>query len=80
MDNLNKMISAASGALEFIFNPNSEDKILILTDNYSVLIAEAFKQASLKIGCAVETYEIDNNDRPLKEIPDDLLQLLPGKL
>ena len=32
MDNLNKMISAAFGALEFIFNPNSEDKILILTD------------------------------------------------
>ncbi|MCK7529196.1 MAG: hypothetical protein MZV64_72410 [Ignavibacteriales bacterium] len=43
MDNLNKMISAASGALEFIFNPNSEDKILILTDTYSALIAEAFK-------------------------------------
>jgi len=79
MDSYNKMISAASGALEFIFNPNSEDKILILTDTYSALIAEAFKQASLKIGCAVEAYEIDGNDRPLKEIPEELEKMLAGK-
>ena len=79
MDNLNKMISAASGALEFIFNPNSEDKILILTDTCSALIAEAFKQASLKIGCAVETYEIDGNERPLIEIPEELEKMLAEK-
>jgi leucyl aminopeptidase (aminopeptidase T) len=79
MDNYNKMISAASGALEFIFNPASKDKILILTDSYSELIAEAFKQASLKIGCDVETYEVDSNDRPLKEIPEELEKMLAGK-
>lgn len=79
MDNLNKMISAASGALEFIFNPTSEDKILILTDTYSALIAEAFIKASLKIGCAVETYEINDNERPLKEIPAVLEKFLAGK-
>ena len=79
MDNYNKMISAASGALEFIFNPASEDKILILTDSYSVLIAEAFKQASLKIGCTVESYEINNLDRPLKEIPEELEKMLAEK-
>ena len=79
MNNLNAMISAASGALDFIFNLNSEDKILILTDNYSKLIAEAFKQASLKIGCGAETYEIDDNDRPLKEIPEELEKMLAGK-
>jgi leucyl aminopeptidase (aminopeptidase T) len=79
MDNLNKMISAASGALEFIFNPTPEDKILILTDTYSALIAEAFIRASLKIGCAVETYEINDNERPLKEIPAELEKFLAGK-
>lgn len=79
MNNLNKMISAASGALEFIFNPAPEDKILILTDSYSALIAEAFKLASLKIGCDVETYEVDSNDRPLKEIPEELEKMLAGK-
>ena len=79
MDKYNKMISAASGALEFIFGPTSEDKILIPTDSYSALIAEAFKQASLKIGCDVETYEIDSNDRPLKEIPEELEKMLGGK-
>ncbi|MCU0344638.1 MAG: aminopeptidase [Ignavibacterium sp.] len=79
MDNYYKMISAASGALEFIFSPTSEDKILILTDTYSEFIAEAFKQASLKIGCDVETYEVDSNDRPLKEIPEELEKMLAGK-
>lgn len=79
MDNLNKMISAASGALEFIFNPTSEDKILILTDTYSALIAEAFIRVSLKIGCAVETYVINDNERPLKEIPAELEKFLTGK-
>jgi leucyl aminopeptidase (aminopeptidase T) len=79
MDNLNKMISAAFGAINYIFNPTAQDKILILTDDYSASIAEAFERASLKKGCSVETYEINNNERPLKEIPTDLLQLLPGK-
>ncbi|HEX9253543.1 MAG TPA: aminopeptidase [Ignavibacteriaceae bacterium] len=79
MNNLNAMIYAASGALEFIFNPTSEDKILILTDTYSALIANAFKHASLKIGCGVESYEINNHDRPLKEIPKELEKMLAGK-
>ena len=79
MDNLNKMISAASGALEFIFNPTLDDKILVLTDTYSALIAEAFIQASLKFGCAVITYEISDNERPLKEIPEELEKMLTGK-
>ena len=79
MDNLNKMISAAFGAINYIFNPTTQDKILILTDDYSASIAEAFERASLKKGCSVETYEINNSERPLKEIPADLLQLLPGK-
>lgn len=79
MKNLNDMTSAALGAIDYLFNPTAHDKVLILTDNYSAFIAEAFERASLKKGCAVEIYEIKNNVRPLKEIPADLLKLLPGK-
>lgn len=79
MNNKNKIISAASGAMEYIFNPAPNDNVLILTDTYSTSIAEAFQKASIGNGCAVESYEIKNNERPLKEIPVKLAKLLPGK-
>jgi len=79
MRDKNKMISAASGAMEYIFNPTLNDRVLILTDADSVSIAEAFHQASVKIGCTVDIYTIKNNERPLHEIPLGLEQMLPGK-
>ena len=79
MNNLNTMISAAFGAIEYLFNPTANNKILILTDTYSASIAEAFRQASLRKGCAVESYEIKNNERPLKDIPAALEKMLSGK-
>jgi len=79
MNNLNTMITAASGAIDYIFTPAAKDKVLILTDSFSFSIAEAFKQALIIKGCFVESYEINNNDRPLKEIPAELEKMLPGK-
>lgn len=79
MNNLNSMITAASGAIEYIFTPAAKDKVLILTDSFSLSIAEAFKKALIIKGCFVESYEINNNDRPLKEIPAELEKMLPGK-
>ena len=74
-----KMVTAASGALEFLFNIQQNDNVLILTDSYSSSVADAFRQASLKKGCAVEIHEIKNNERPLTEIPSALEKMLPGK-
>jgi aminopeptidase len=79
MDTYKEILSAASGALKYIFNPNNNDRILILTDRESKNIAKAFEESSNSFDCQVDTYEISNNDRPLKEIPKDLENLLPGK-
>ena len=79
MDRYKEILSAASGALKYIFNPNNNDRILILTDEDSRKIAEAFKESSNSFGCQVDTYEISNNDRPLKDIPKGLEELLPEK-
>ena len=79
MNKLNEMINAALGAIEYLFNPTVKDKILILTDSYSASIAEAFKQALIQKGCSVDSYEITNNVRPLKEIPAALEKMLAGK-
>jgi aminopeptidase len=79
MPNNNRMIAAATGALENLFKISANDKVLILTDTYSLTIAEAFRKASTNKNCGVDLYEIKNNERPLKEIPPDLIKLLSGK-
>jgi len=79
MNNQNKMFAAASGALEHLFALSTNDSILVLTDTYSAAIAEAFKRAGEEKGCPVSLYQIDNDRRPLQEIPPDLQELLPGK-
>ncbi|MEW6196904.1 MAG: aminopeptidase [Bacteroidota bacterium] len=79
MNNRNKMFAAALGALENLFKLSTNDNILVLTDTYSAVIAEAFKKAGVEKGCSVSLYQIDNDRRPLQEIPADLEKLLPGK-
>lgn len=79
MNTLNKMITAASGAIDYIFNPTPTDKILILTDTYSIRITEAFKTVFNNKRCLVDVYEIKNEQRPVKEIPEELEKLLSGK-
>jgi len=79
MNRHNKMLSAASGALEYLFCPNQHDNVLILTDTYCTAIAHAFKLAASGKGCNVEMYEIKNDERPVKEIPAELAKLLHGK-
>ena len=79
MNEMSKMIYAASGAVDFIFHPSVTDKILILTDNYSASIAEAFQKAFAEKRCTVEFYVIKNEERPLIKIPEELEKFLPGK-
>jgi aminopeptidase len=78
-DNSDKMISAAFNALEFTMNLNSLDKILILTDDKSKRIAEAFKSAAFKKGCELKQFIINENERPIKEVPEELSKLLANK-
>jgi len=73
------MFAAALGALEHLFKLSTNDNILFLTDTYSAAIAEAFKKAGVEKGCSVSIYQIDNDRRPLQEIPAELEKLLPGK-
>ena len=79
MDIINKSITAASGALKFLFNIQQDDNILILTDTHSLTVANAFRLASVKMGCSVEIFEIKNRARPFSEIPAELEKLLSGK-
>ena len=73
------MLSAAYKAMQEVFEISPKDKVLILTDIHSRTIATAFKNACARNGCENVAYEIDENERPLKEIPEKLIKLLPGK-
>jgi leucyl aminopeptidase (aminopeptidase T) len=65
--------------LEYLFKISETDNVLILTDANSVAIADAFQKASIRNGCPVDFYKIENDQRPLQEIPPGLEKLLPGK-
>jgi aminopeptidase len=78
-DSMDKMICAAFNAMEFTLEFNSSDRILILTDDKSGSIAEAFKSAAFQKDCEVTQYRIKEKERPLKEIPRELSRLLTNK-
>lgn len=79
MDTYKEILTSASGAIKYIFNPTNKDSVLILTDRDSRNIANAFKESFDAFNCQVDIYEIISDNRPLKEIPRELELLLPGK-
>ena len=79
MEKKTEMDMAAYKAMLEVYEVSAIDKVLILTDVHSRTIAEAFKNACNKIGCQEETYEIDERERPLREVPEGLIKMLPSK-
>jgi len=79
MTNQEKMFNAAYKAIIEVYEVSAKDNVLILTDVHSKTIANAFKGACSKIGCKEKTYQIDESKRPLKEPPEELIKMLPGK-
>lgn len=79
MNYMEKMSSSAFHALSELFGFSSQDSVLIISDIQTKVIAEAFGKACSKIDCEVGTYEINEQDRPLKEPPAELIKMLSGR-
>ncbi|MCW9065821.1 MAG: aminopeptidase [Ignavibacteriaceae bacterium] len=73
-----KMTGVAVQALKELFDISSNDRVLILTDIHCKRIAEAFRNACKEFGSHVESFEINEQNRPLKELPEMLLKMLTG--
>ena len=73
------MFNAALSSLLEVLRTSSTDKILTLYDLHSQRIAEAFIQAAHSLNCDTYSYLISEEERPLKEIPAKLAELLNGK-
>lgn len=74
-----KMYNAALSALTGVLQISSYDRVLILYDTHSVSIANSFNEAAASKECKITSYLIREDDRPLREIPEDLSPLLEGK-
>lgn len=73
------MFSTALSALNEVLNISSVDDVLILNDIHCQSIANAFRQAVESQKCKTISFLINENDRPLSEIPKGLTELLKGK-
>jgi len=79
MSNISKMIENAKNALTELMNLTDGDQVLVVGDEDSKTISDSFSTAARQLGCSVEMYFIPEKDRPLSEIPADLIPLLKGK-
>ncbi|MBM4389393.1 MAG: leucyl aminopeptidase, partial [Deltaproteobacteria bacterium] len=73
------MLISASRALKEILKVVKGTKVLVVTDTHTKAVGDAFFEGVKKLGGSPEMYFIDEAIRPIKEIPEALLGLIPGK-
>lgn len=72
------MIEGALNALKVVLALKESERVLVVTDERKKEIGTAFSMASEKLGAVVRSYVLPESERPLKEIPKNLLPLVPG--
>lgn len=76
MNDIEKMINAAQEAMIHVMNLNKDDAVLIITDEDTKNVGEAFYKAAIDNGCLAQLYLLPEKDRPLKEIPSEMNDLV----
>ncbi|MFX1600825.1 MAG: aminopeptidase [Promethearchaeota archaeon] len=79
MDDIKKMITSAKKALIQVMNMDKEDAVLVVTDEDSKHIGEAFYNAAMEYGCTAQYYFLPEIKRPLLEIPKELSEAARDK-
>jgi len=74
-----RMIEAARNAMVHVLDLNKRDALLVVTDQATRRVGEAFEAAGRRSGCTAELYCLPSKDRPLKTAPAPLLAALAGK-
>jgi len=76
---LSQMAKAAQNAMIHVLNLKAEDEVLVVTDEVTQRIGEAFQNAAAEYGCRVATYTLVEQGRPMTEVPGELRDMLEGK-
>ncbi len=79
MTNFKRMIDSAQKAMIHVLNLNKEDKVLVLSDENTKTVGDAFQNAAIDYGCSVDLYLLPEKSRPLLEIPTELSELAERK-
>ncbi len=71
-----KMRDNARKSLEAVLALHSDQRFLAITDDVKGPIGQAFRDAAVAIGCQAEIYLLDPALRPLKSLPNDLIEVI----
>jgi len=61
-----------------VMNLNTDDVVLIITDNFTKKVGKAFYNAAINYGCVAELYLLPKKKRPLIEIPKKMKEMMKG--
>ncbi|MBU8869668.1 MAG: aminopeptidase [Gemmatimonadales bacterium] len=70
------MTAAARQAMIHVLDLQPENQVLVVTDKVTRTCGDAFARGAERHGCPVDTYVISEAERPLKSVPEDLVQCL----
>jgi len=71
------LVDNASRALTQLLDIRAGENFLIVTDEATQVVAQAFEQAARQAGAQVIIYRMNERVRPLREVPEDLAALIP---
>ncbi len=70
------MIENAAGALKYMLDCRDTDRVLVITDQATKEVGDAFAEAARGIVAFVQEYVLPEDARPLKEVPQDLAGMM----
>jgi aminopeptidase len=72
-----RLVRNARAALEQVLELRQGENALVVTDDATMAVGEAFRTAAEAIGAKPTWYVLPADARPLREIPEDLMVLIP---
>lgn len=72
-----RLIRNAKAALTQVLELREGENFLVVTDEATTSVGMAFRTAAESLGARPAWYVLDEKDRPLDEIPEDLMELVP---
>lgn len=79
MNEFQKMKTSAKNYMIHVMNLNKVDAVLVITDEYTKNIGNAFHDAAIDYGCTAQIYLLPEKMRPLSEIPTEMSMVAKGK-
>jgi hypothetical protein len=70
------MVEGAKNALKVVLSLTAFESMLIVTDEHKLPIATAFERGGTELGASVRTYVLPEDQRPLSEVPEEIISKL----